>query len=696
MDSKAQPPSLAAGRAPLFLLSFRHRDELIESVERAGWQAIAARRAEMIERRFIASGAGIAIVDARGAFEEGLTAARQLGDPVEANAGALLVLASRGDVARLDEIYQAGATHFLASPFGDREFTQALRFAARHVARLGGGEQAAKMRAAMRAEEESWWRWRPGGGYVELSPSLVRRLPAGSNSVIGLFRQLDPRDRPAALAAIRKLRQSGRATAFAHRSIFTEQGRVAQHMYQEEDGAIVGRVEEIEGGIRQRSFAGRDPLTGLADRQSALRWLGQAMERCGTEGERCVLLLLSISRFDSINTNYGRSTGDTLLRTTARRMERLVAGFASRRHLVARLAGAEFAIGLVGLRGENEARLLGEQLYEVVLRPVISGNDVITFTCHVGGTSIEPGERDPALLLRRASVALAEAKASDVPEPHLLDSSGHAASEIANRLEIDLRAALEKDEIEVLFQPQLSITTGAVIGVEALARWQHPVLGELGAAPLFAAAERSDFLVPLSRHIQHKALAVAAANPKTFRWLRLAINVTAADLARPGFGTEFVAMVEASGFDPKRVTVEVTEGGLIEDLSTAATLLSDLRANGMQVAIDDFGTGYSSLAYLKALPLDYLKIDSQLSQDITGSARGRVVVTSVIEMARSLGLSVVAEGVEDEEQLALLAEAGCNVYQGFIFSPPISAKDLGRLMRGELVAEPSPATGSES
>jgi FOG: EAL domain len=283
-------------------------------------------------------------------------------------------------------------------------------------------------------------------------------------------------------------------------------------------------------------------------------------------------------------------------------------------------------------------------------------------------------------------VALADAKAEDIAGPYLLDASGHAASEIANRLEIDLRSALENDEIEILFQPQLSITTGAVIGVEALARWQHPMLGELGAAPLFAAAERSDFLVQLSRHIQRKALKIAAENSKTFRWLRLAVNVTAADIGEPGFVEDFLRMVDSNGFDRKRVTVEVTEGGLIEDLATAATMLSALRGAGLQVAIDDFGTGYSSLAYLKALPLDYLKIDSQLSHDITGSARGRVVVTSVIEMARSLGLSVVAEGVEDEEQLAMLAEAGCNAYQGFIFSPPISAKDLGRLMRGEGVS----------
>jgi diguanylate cyclase (GGDEF)-like protein len=410
------------------------------------------------------------------------------------------------------------------------------------------------------------------------------------------------------------------------------------------------------------------------------------MEQCDSAGEQCALFLISVSRFDGINTAFGRSTGDALLRTTARRIERLASGFASRRHLTARLAGAEFAIGVVGLRSQAEAALLGQQLSEAVSRPMISGNDVVSFACHVGGTTIEPGEKDPALLLRRASVALADAKAGNMVGAYLLDANGHAASEIANRLEIDLRSALENDEIEILFQPQLSITTGAVIGVEALARWQHPMLGELGAAPLFAAAERSDFLVQLSRHIQRKALTIAADNAKTFRWLRLALNVTAADIAEPRFAEDFIRMIDSSGFDRKRVTVEVTESGLMEDLNSAAQILSALRFAGMHVAIDDFGTGYSSLAYLKALPLDYLKIDSQLSQDITGSARGRVVVTSVIEMARSLGLSVVAEGVENEEQLALLARAGCNAYQGFIFSPPINAKELGKLMSGEKVS----------
>jgi EAL domain-containing protein (putative c-di-GMP-specific phosphodiesterase class I) len=244
-----------------------------------------------------------------------------------------------------------------------------------------------------------------------------------------------------------------------------------------------------------------------------------------------------------------------------------------------------------------------------------------------------------------------------------------------------LRNALDRDEIEMLFQPQVSVTSGKIIGVEALARWQHPVHGELGAATLFAVAEQSDYLLALSQHIQQRAAAQAAAWPESLSKLRMAVNVTSQDIGRAGFSENFLAMIDASGFPRARLTVEITESGLIEDLNAAATLLASLRAGGCRVAIDDFGTGYSSLAYLKALPLDYLKIDKKLAQDIAGSTRDRIVVRGVIDMARSLGLAVIAEGVETEEQLSLLAREGCNYYQGFLCGEPLDVVALEHLMK---------------
>jgi len=218
-----------------------------------------------------------------------------------------------------------------------------------------------------------------------------------------------------------------------------------------------------------------------------------------------------------------------------------------------------------------------------------------------------------------------------------------------------------------------------MVGVEALARWRHPKFGELDAQTLFKVAERAGLSLALSQHVQRTALEEVANWPASLASLRVAINVTSADIAQPTFADRFIADLGTLGIDRRRVTVEITESGLIEDLRSASRLLAELRAHGLRVAIDDFGTGYSSLAYLKALPLDYLKIDKQMSHDIEGTPRDRVVVRGVIDMARSLGLSVIAEGVETNRQLALLAEEGCNYYQGYLCAPPLTSAALAEL-----------------
>jgi EAL domain-containing protein (putative c-di-GMP-specific phosphodiesterase class I) len=326
-----------------------------------------------------------------------------------------------------------------------------------------------------------------------------------------------------------------------------------------------------------------------------------------------------------------------------------------------------------------DARHVAGRLVEALGRPFVSGDHAITIGCRIGIAMALPGD-SAASLLRRASTALAEAKGQDGAPVSLIDAESERASVHGDRLEVDLRRALDAGQIQLLFQPQVAIATGEIVGVEALARWRHPAYGPLGAATLFGVAERSDYLVELSGHVQKKALAAAAAWPEPLRGLRLAVNVTAQDIQRPGFAAQFLADVAQSGLDPARVTVEVTESGLMADLPAAAALLAELRRGGLRIAIDDFGTGYSSLAYLKALPLDYLKLDKRLCEDIAGSPRDRVVVESVIGMATSLGLKVIAEGVETAEQLALLAAAGCAIYQGYLCAPPLTAERLAQRM----------------
>ena len=681
-DKGLNEMNAAALAAPLFILSFRHRDELSQLAESAGWQPIAARRVGNAEARFIASGAAVAVVDARGSLEEGHEAVRILGDPVEANAAALLVLVSRNDSDALERFHQDGATHFLVSPFGDRALLQALNFARRHADRVGGGGFRTSRRSADESGGDSAsWRWEPGSRTVELSPALARKAGLGAEdgrrmSLLELFRKLDPEGRRAARGAVDRLVATGEATAFAHRD--AEGGaRLAHHVRMSaDDSFVVGRTETIGApGLWQ----GRDPLTGLRDGGAARAWIARQLERSAEgEGPELVLLLLAVSRFDAINAAFGRSTGDMVLQAVSRRIERHVDAD-SRTRLVARMAGAEFAVLLARPASLAEGRFLAGQLVEAIAKPFMSGDHAITLASRVGVVAAAPGD-DPASLLRRASAALAEARSAESAPVRVHDEHAESDSARGDQLAVDLRRALDQDEIEIRFQPQVSVTNGEIVGAEALARWAHPEFGELGAITLFTVAERSDYLAQLSDHVQRKAIQEAAAWPDALSRLRLAVNITAADIVRPGFAAQFIALVAESGFDPARLTVEVTEGGLIEDLGAAARLLADLRKGGLRVAIDDFGTGYSSLAYLKALPLDYLKIDKRLCEDISGSARDRIVVRGVIDMARSLGLSVIAEGVETEEQLGLLAQEGCNLYQGFLCSPPVTGEELAGLV----------------
>ncbi len=448
-------------------------------------------------------------------------------------------------------------------------------------------------------------------------------------------------------------------------------------------GLIERRRAERPATVEQaaRTLAGaRDALTGVRDSASARRWVGARL----TSGRGPFhIMLFAITRFEMINTAFGRETGDAILQAVARIVTPLAQELGGRRVLVARTSGAEFVIGLPDDHDGSRSRILADQISDQLERPMLAGLHLVTLSTRTVIVESASADRDAADLLRRASLALADAKGQSSDHVVHIGESGRTTRLFDDALQSDLRRALDRDEIDILFQPQVSVTSGRIIGVEALARWQHPVHGELGALTLFAVAEQSDYLLALSAHVQQRAISRAAQWPETLAKLRLSVNITTVDMARAGFADSFLAMVDRIGFPRARLTVEITESGLMEDLSLGATLLADLRAGGCRVAIDDFGTGYSSLAWLKALPLDYLKIDQKLAQDITGSTRDRIVVRGVIDMARALGLAVIAEGVETEEQLALLAREGCNYYQGFLCAEPLTAPALVALVADE-------------
>jgi len=388
-------------------------------------------------------------------------------------------------------------------------------------------------------------------------------------------------------------------------------------------------------------------------------------------GHRGYLLRVALSHFHVVNAAFGREAGDDLLSAALQR----IIDLAPCDGIVERLPGPEFAV-LV----EGTPDTCARSIVEALEHPYLKDGRPLRIGCLVGIAATH--DDDTALaLIRRAGVALSWARSGEEQVRWLPEGDPLAMALADGSLEHDLPRAIAANEIEVLFQPQVSVSDGTMTGVEALARWQHPRFGEIGASMLFSTAARSGLTAALSHHVQQLALDAAAAWPPSLSHLRVSINVSAREFANPDFVRDFTAMIERAGMNCERVTAELTESELALDLAGAAKMLGELRAGHCRVAIDDFGTGYSSLAYLKALPVDYLKIDKALAQDIAGSPRDRVVVRGVIELARSLGIAVIAEGVETGEQLALLAAEGCQYYQGFLYAPPLSSEALAALVR---------------
>ena len=425
--------------------------------------------------------------------------------------------------------------------------------------------------------------------------------------------------------------------------------------------------------------AERDAVTGLPGLDAARQRLAQWCSPEAGEAPSVHALLLGIRRFETINLAYGTATGDAVLAELAVRITHFAADELDGPWFVARGGGGSFLVVAREACSRERWQLFAEQLADVAARPMARAN---------GGTlRLSPriallravADESAESVLDRLAQTLEIAQRRQGRRVCWADGEVTRAGRTAAELEADLHHAIERGEIEVLYQPQFALDDGRLTGAEALARWNHPLLGRIGAGALFAIAERADQVTALSRQIARLALAGAAQWPEG---LRLSLNVTPADLGEPGFAEALCEAVAASGFDPARLTIEVTEQVLLADIQLAGQVLGELAARGMRVALDDFGAGFCNFRYLKLLPLHYLKLDRSMADGISEDGRDLAVLRAIVAMAGALGLAVIAEGIETEEQRALIAAEGCAYYQGFLGAQPMAADEFAALSVG--------------
>ena len=451
------------------------------------------------------------------------------------------------------------------------------------------------------------------------------------------------------------------------------------------DGRQVG-VYGIYSDISRRT---RDALTRLVNRPTFMERLEIELARAGDEGNLTAVLVLDIDHLKDVNDTYGLPVGDAVLQAVSARLRNTLREGVS----IARLGGDEFGILQFEVTDVGNAAGLARRLLKALEEPF----EIESHSIHVGasiGIAVAPAgcREDAKQIVSRAERAVAQAK-----------KEGHSSfafhteqmdREVQERMLLgqELHGAIDRDELYLVYQPQISLPSQRMVGVEALLRWRHPAGREVGPGSFIPVAEASGVIVPIGDWVIRTACAQAVRWQQEYEpGIPIAVNLSAVQFRNPGFADSVVAALESSGLDPQLLELELTERILVEATPTVCDALRRLRSLGVRFTLDDFGKGYSSLEYLRRMPLQKLKIDRSFVMNLESNSSDAAIVSAITVLGSKLGLKVLAEGVERQSQLDLLAFEGCHEIQGFFFSPPVAPEDVVRMVRegaGPIAADP--------
>ncbi|QSA98242.1 bifunctional diguanylate cyclase/phosphodiesterase [Methylococcus sp. EFPC2] len=460
-----------------------------------------------------------------------------------------------------------------------------------------------------------------------------------------------------------------------------------------EDGRYVGMgtgralLQQITERKQKKLFhlAHYDQLTGLANRLLFDDRLRQACQRAERQQTSAALLFVDLDRFKYVNDTLGHAIGDSLLRAVGHRLM----SYVRESDTVARLGGDEFVIIIERIRDIADTAKLCESIAAGLGQPFIIQDHEIRIGASIGVAVFPQHDPTPEGLVRNADAAMYEAKQNGRGR-HVVYSENLSRAVLERlSLESELRHAMERTELSLFYQPQIQITDGRIVGVEALMRWRHPTLGSVSPAKFIPVAEETGLIVPLGTWAlreackQHRAWLEQGLPP-----IRVAINISALQFRQKQFFDHVKAVIEETGIDPQYIELELTESMVMKDAEHTVSALAELRTLGVKLAIDDFGTGYSSLSYLRKFPLDRIKIDQSFIRDMREIPANQAIVRAIIALCDSLGIETIAEGVETEGDLACLKCYACEEAQGYHFARPMPAADFEAWYKGR--AEPIP------
>ncbi|MCC7549631.1 MAG: EAL domain-containing protein [Burkholderiales bacterium] len=630
----------------------------------------------------------------------------------EASHVPVIMLTGLDDDDSIDRAYQAGATDFIGKPISWGVLGYRVRYVMRASRALRDvAKHQSSLETAQRIARLGGWEWDIPHNEHYWSAETYRILgldPAQAHPSLEAFLQCVHEDeRRSTRDAVMELVRCGE---FAPRLIrIVQPGGGLRYVQLQAlcslDGAgtvtrLSGTIQDVtelqEAEQRIRHLACYDGATGLPNRQSFIEGLGKALGVARRHHRQLAIIALDLDQFKRVNDTLGHGVGNEVLLAAA---QRLVATLrecdvisVSEQRLegsegAARLDGDEFSVLLTDLDHYHDAAKVAHRLLQELRKPFEAGGQEVFLTASIG-MALYPLDGDDAdSLMRNAGAAMHFAKEQGRDNYQFYSRAMNATALEKLSMESQLRKALERDEFLLHYQPKIDAATRRVVGVEALIRWQHPELGIVPPNQFIPLAEETGLIVPIGEWV----LRSACEQNRAWQRARLPRTHIAVNISSPHFRQGLTASISealrGSGLDPALLEVELTESILMQNVETTLATLHEIKEMGVRLAIDDFGTGYSSLSYLKRFPLDALKIDRSFVKDLPRDPEDAAITKAIIGMAHSLRLQVVAEGVESREQLAFLQQHGCDVLQGYLFSRPVSARQLAQMLGPERVAE---------
>jgi len=623
----------------------------------------------------------------------------------------VLMLTGLDDLDSINRAYEVGATDFISKPFNWVILGHRVRYmlrAKRMVTDLH--ESESRLASAQRIARIGNWDYEIECGALRCSGEAFRIFgldPSDEPSPDAFVERIHPEDRSELNAVVQDLLGSGLQASADHRIVlpggavrFVNEQAELDRDPEGRPWRVTGTVQDITERKRSeeqiRDLAYYDSLTHLPNRLLFTERLRFTLSNGRRQKKMSAVLFLDLDQFKRINDTLGHSEGDLLLKEVAERLRSCLRASDGMARVegpddcaVARLGGDEFLIALSEItRGEDAAKV-ARRILDLLKAPFRLVEHEVFITGSIGISLFPTDGPDVDTLLKNADTAMYHAKDSGRNNYQFYDASMNTSAFLRLSLESSLRRGLEREELILHYQPQIEVTTGHLVGVEALIRWRHPDLGLVSPAEFIPVAEETGLIIQIGEWVLQRAFR------QSRDWLdlgypplRMGVNVSAHQVRQKILVDAVDAALQTSRIDPRSVELEITESVLMRNAEETREVLDQMKARGIRIAIDDFGVGYSSLSYLRRLPIDTLKIDRSFIHEIATHPQDAGIVSAIVAMARSLRLATTAEGVETPQQCEFLLQQGCSVMQGYLFGKPVPPEELAPMLaRGRLDRE---------